>query len=76
MRAYLCDVAKFWLGEVGVAGWRLDVAGEVGVEFWREFREVCDAARADSVLVGELIHGDYTTHVGPGRLHSCTNYQV
>ena len=31
VRKYLCDVAEFWLGEVGIAGWRLDVAGEVQV---------------------------------------------
>jgi cyclomaltodextrinase len=45
---------------VGIAGWRLDVAGEVEVGFWEEFRRACEAARPDSVLVGELIHGNYT----------------
>ena len=62
--------------QVGIAGWRLDVAGEVEVSFWEEFRVTCEAARPDSILVGELIHGNYSTHVGPGRLHSCTNYQT
>ena len=27
-------------------------------------------------LLGELMHGDYNTHVGPGLLDSGTNYQL
>jgi glycosidase len=59
-----------------VDGWRLDVAHEMPPAFWREFASVCTAAKADSCLVGELIHGDYRQWVAPGILHSGTNYQL
>ena len=38
VRNHIFDVAKFWLEEVGIDGWRLDVAHEIEPDFWREFR--------------------------------------
>ena len=71
-------MAKFWLGDVGVDGWRLDVAHELPPAFWRDFRTACTEANPEHVLLGEVIHGDYNTWVGPGKglLHSGTNYQL
>jgi len=76
VRAMIFDAARFWLQDVGVDGWRLDVAHEIAPEFWREFAAACRAAKPDCVLVGELIHGNYRERVGPGLLHSATNYQL
>ena len=78
MRNHIFDVARFWLKEVGIDGWRLDVAHEIHPDFWREFRRVCDDARPDgsALLVGEMIHGNYNGWVGNDRLHSGTNYQM
>ena len=78
VREYLFKVAKFWLGEVGVDGWRLDVAHELPPAFWRDFRTACTEANPEHVLLGEVIHGDYNVWVGPskGLLHSGTNYQL
>lgn len=78
VRDYLFKVAKFWLGEVGVDGWRLDVAHELPPSFWRDFRTACTEGNPEHVLLGEVIHGDYNTWVGPlkGLLHSGTNYQL
>jgi glycosidase len=55
------EAAEFWLRDVGVDGWRLDVAHEISPGFWRDFAAVCRAAKADCVLVGELIHGKLHT---------------
>lgn len=52
-----CFSFSFWL-EVGIDGWRLDCASDIAPEFWTGFREVCTNARADSVLIGEIIHGE------------------
>ena len=41
VREHIFDVARFWLNEVGIDGWRLDVAHEISPDFWREFRTVC-----------------------------------
>ncbi len=43
-RAYLLDVAEHWL-RFGIDGWRLDVAEEIGGDYWEEFRERCRAVR-------------------------------
>jgi len=77
VREYLFSVGKFWL-EMGVDGWRLDVAHELPPAFWRDFRTACSEANPEHVLLGEVIHGDYNTWVGPskGLLHSGTNYQL
>mmetsp|Transcript_52910 Transcript_52910/g.128206 ORF Transcript_52910/g.128206 Transcript_52910/m.128206 type:complete len:368 (-) Transcript_52910:804-1907(-) len=78
VRNYLFEVGKFWLAEVGVDGWRLDVAHELPPNFWRDFRSACTEANPEHILLGEVIHGDYNTWIGPnkGLLHSGTNYQL
>ena len=72
------DCGRFWLSPEGadIDGWRLDVAHEVSPDFWREFAAACNDAKPDCALLGELMHGDYNTHVGPGLLDSGTNYQL
>ncbi len=35
---YMIEVAKYWVREVGIDGWRLDVANEVNPLFWSRFR--------------------------------------
>mmetsp|Transcript_15432 Transcript_15432/g.62989 ORF Transcript_15432/g.62989 Transcript_15432/m.62989 type:complete len:163 (-) Transcript_15432:790-1278(-) len=73
-----CDdnVKRFWL-ELGIDGWRLDCAADISPEFWNDFRRVCQETRPGSVLIGEIIHGDYNSWVDDyHRLHSATNYQL
>ena len=76
VKDYFFDVCKFWLGDIKIDGWRLDVAYQIDVEFWKEFRKVCKEINSNSVLIGELVHGDYTKWVGEDRLDSGTDYQV
>ncbi|WP_314002151.1 alpha-amylase family glycosyl hydrolase [uncultured Paenibacillus sp.] len=38
VREYLLKVARYWMEEAGIDGWRLDVANEVDHDFWRAFR--------------------------------------
>jgi glycosidase len=38
----------------GVDGWRLDVANEVPLEFWREWRAVVKGVNPDAYIVGEI----------------------
>jgi glycosidase len=78
VRAHIMDCGRFWMSPEGanIDGWRLDVAHEVAPDFWREFNQACRGAKPDCALLGELMHGDYNTHVGPGLLDSGTNYQL
>lgn len=74
-RRHIFDVARYWLGEVGVDGWRLGAAYGIPPGFWWEFRRTCKEIRPDCFLLAEVIHGDYRTHVAHDLLDSGTNYQ-
>lgn len=61
VRQHIFNVTKRWLDpngdgnpEDGVDGFRLDVAGEIGLEFWREYRKVVREVNPDGYLVGEV----------------------
>jgi glycosidase len=47
-------VARFWLEETGMDGWRLDVPFKIPFEFWREFRQVVKSVNSQAFLVGEV----------------------
>lgn len=56
VKEYLLKVAKYWVEEVGIDGWRLDVANEVDHAFWREFRKTVKAVNPEAYLLGEIMH--------------------
>lgn len=51
---HLLDVAEYWLSEIGVDGYRLDVAAEIPFWFWGLFRDRVRAAEPDAYVLGEL----------------------
>lgn len=51
---YLLDVAKYWIKEFDIDGWRLDVANEVDHHFWRQFAEMCHQLKPDFYILGEV----------------------
>ncbi|MGM0878364.1 MAG: alpha-glycosidase [Bacillota bacterium] len=56
VKQYLLNVAKYWIEEFNIDGWRLDVANEVDHEFWREFRKTVKAVKSDVYILGEIWH--------------------
>ncbi|WP_199615329.1 alpha-glycosidase [Paenibacillus alkalitolerans] len=56
VQEYLLGVARYWIEEVGIDGWRLDVANEVDHEFWRKFRRVVKAVKPEVYILGEMFH--------------------
>ncbi|WP_195575348.1 alpha-glycosidase [Paenibacillus sp. 1001270B_150601_E10] len=56
VKAYLLEVARYWIEEVGIDGWRLDVANEVDHQFWREFRQTVKAFNPEAYILGEMFH--------------------
>ncbi|AEH38729.1 glycoside hydrolase family 13 protein [Halopiger xanaduensis] len=56
VKEYLLDVAAYWVDEIGIDGWRLDVADEVDHAFWRELREEVKAIDPDVYILGEIWH--------------------
>ncbi len=53
MRAGMIDALKFWLTEVGVDGFRCDVAAEVPVDFWDEARPQLQAVKPELFMLAE-----------------------
>ncbi|MBB2480342.1 alpha-glycosidase [Bacillus sp. APMAM] len=56
VKKYLLDVAKYWIEEFDIDGWRLDVANEVDHAFWREFRKTVKSIKPDAYILGEIWH--------------------
>lgn len=51
---YLCSVGTYWIKEVDIDGWRLDVANEIDHDFWRKFRREVRSVKPDIFLIGEI----------------------
>lgn len=54
-RSFLLGIAEHWL-RFGIDGWRLDVAEEIGGDFWEEFRTRVRAVNPEAYLVAEIWH--------------------
>ena len=53
VREYIFKVARKYL-ELGIDGWRLDVADEISHDFWKEFRKVVKYINKDALIIGEV----------------------
>ena len=73
--AHIFDAVKFWVDYFGIDGLRLDVAYCLDRDFIRRLRGYTDSLKQDFYLIGEILGGDYKTIMGPGMLHSATNYE-
>ncbi|WP_328089944.1 glycoside hydrolase family 13 protein [Fictibacillus sp. B-59209] len=56
VKDYLLKVARYWVEEFNIDGWRLDVANEVDHQFWREFRSTVKSVKPDAYILGEIWH--------------------
>ncbi|WP_426449916.1 alpha-glycosidase [Paenibacillus sp. S-38] len=54
VKEYLLDVAEYWIKEIKIDGWRLDVANEIDHHFWRDFRKIVKSANPEAYIVGEV----------------------
>ncbi|MCM0649496.1 alpha-glycosidase [Clostridium swellfunianum] len=70
---YLLKVAEYWVKEVGIDGWRLDVCDEVDHAFWREFRKTVKKANPEALIIGEIMH-EASSWLRGDQLDSIMNY--
>lgn len=56
VRDYIFGVIRHWTEACHVDGWRLDVADEIGQDFWREFRRELKGVNPQALIVGEIWH--------------------
>jgi cyclomaltodextrinase len=61
LKKHIFDVTRRWLDpdgdgdpSDGIDGFRLDVAGEIPMGFWREYRRVVRSVNPEAYLVGEI----------------------
>jgi glycosidase len=58
IREYMLAVADFWSGDVGVDGFRCDIAWGVPNSLWREIREVVRANNSEFLMLDETVPND------------------
>ena len=73
VKAYLLKVARYWIEEFDIDGWRLDVANEVDHQFWRDFRKEVKAVKPDAYILGEIWH-DSMPWLGGDQFDAVMNY--
>ncbi len=71
---HLLDSVDYWMGDLGVSGFRLDVPNEVPFWFWELFRERCREVKPEHVLIGE-IWGDAGNWIHPDVFDAVMNYK-
>jgi hypothetical protein len=65
-RLWMIDIARYWLTEFEVDGFRLDHANGPGPEFWTEFQMACKQTNSESFCFGEVVEppSDYLRYAG------------
>lgn len=72
---YLLDVAKFWIKEYKIDGWRLDVCDEVSHTFWKKFKDTIKSVNKDAIIIGEIMH-EANNFLKGDQLDSIMNYPI
>jgi glycosidase len=67
-RDWMIDIARYWLTEYDVDGYRLDHANGPGPAFWSEFWTACKAAKPDCFCFGEIVEPNEVVQRYAGRL--------
>lgn len=87
-KKHIFDVTKRWLapdGDTsnGIDGFRLDVADQIGMKFWRDYRTWVKSIKPDAYLVGEIWWEEYpdvlmdpTPYLSGDVFDAVMNYQV
>ena len=75
VRAHLLHVARYWLEETGIDGWRLDVPWKTEMDFWHEFRQVVKTANPQAYIAAETWR-DPAPWVNSGASDAVMNYPL
>ncbi len=79
-KAHVMAVTRRWMDpngdgdpSDGIDGWRLDVAAEIGVDFWRDWRAQVKSLNPDALIVAEIWH-DAAEMLGGEAFDAQMNY--
>ncbi|MBE6024750.1 MAG: alpha-glycosidase [Cellulosilyticum sp.] len=75
VKKYILDIATYWIKEFDIDGWRLDVANEVNLDFWRAYRQAVKSVKSDALLIGE-IWDDAHVFLQGDQFDSAMNYNL
>ena len=75
VRNYLLESVGKWMDELGIDGLRLDVAYMLNRNFMKALVDFVHSKNPEFIMIGEMLHGDYTQLVNPDLLDSVTNYE-
>jgi len=68
MRAAMVDAMVFWLKDVGIDGFRVDVAHGIAQDFWDDTAPQLMKAKPDAFLLAE---SEVTSHLNNKTFHAC-----
>lgn len=74
-KKYLLEVARYWVSEFNIDGWRLDVSDEIDHAFWRDFRKTVKDVNPNAIIIGENWH-DSTPWLIGDQFDSVMNYPI
>lgn len=72
---YLLKVGEYWINEMDIDGWRLDVCNEIDHCFWRKFKERITKIKPDVYILGEIWHNAIPWLKGD-QFHAVMNYPL
>lgn len=75
VKAYLLDIATYWIREFDIDAWRLDVADEVDHQFWKDFHKAVTSVKPDVYILGEVWHNAQPWLNGD-EFHAVMNYPL
>jgi glycosidase len=73
-KAWMIDIARFWLREFDVDGYRLDHANGPGPSFWSDFWTACKGEKPDSFSFGEIVEPANVLRRYEGRLDGTLDF--
>ncbi|MBC8171995.1 MAG: alpha-amylase [Anaerolineae bacterium] len=75
-RVWMLEIARYWLREFKIDGYRLDHANGPGPDFWADFRAACRAVNPESFIFGEVVESPDILHAYIGRLDGLLDFHV
>lgn len=75
VRQHLLGAVEMWMDEFGIDGLRLDVAYMLNRGFMKCLVDFVKEKNPQFFMIGEMLHGDYSTLVNDELLDSVTNYE-
>ena len=75
VKEHLLNAVSSWVKDYDIDGLRLDVAYCLDAGFLYDLRRFTENLKADFVLAGETLHGDYNRWMNENACHSVTNYE-